>query len=195
VRARARYHEPPSTVAPPPLPKSGVLDVIRIIASYSCSYRLKLQSALACCWSSLRSIRIDTYAIAWLVRYRGPRCCCWVCLAGMVVWSLIGADELDPARQEGHVGFGPTVRQVMGYFEFGISPRMPNFGESRINLAKNCRLQTDTLDKQPVPSIYFVVKVQVSTVQVWKQVHGHDKCKTHPNLETRDRVIISYHWL
>jgi hypothetical protein len=88
-----------------------------------------------------------------------------------------------------------SANGLQNAFEFGISPGMPNFGEFCINLAKNCRLQTDTLDKQPVPSIYFVVKLQVSTVQVWKQVHGHDKCRTHPNLETSDRVITSSDWL
>ena len=31
----------------------------------------------------------------------------------MVCWSLIGADELDPTKQEDHAGFGPAARQVM----------------------------------------------------------------------------------
>ena len=36
-------------------------------------------------------------------------------LASMMVcsWPLIGADELDPTKQEDHAGFGPAARQVM----------------------------------------------------------------------------------
>jgi hypothetical protein len=32
-------------------------------------------------------------------------------LATMVVWSLIGTDELDPAKQEGRAGFGPATKE------------------------------------------------------------------------------------
>ena len=31
----------------------------------------------------------------------------------MVCWLLIGADELDRAKQEDHAGFGPATRQLM----------------------------------------------------------------------------------
>jgi hypothetical protein len=31
----------------------------------------------------------------------------------MMVWSLVGADELDLAKQQDHAGFGPAARQVV----------------------------------------------------------------------------------
>ena len=34
-------------------------------------------------------------------------------LASMMVWSLVGADELDLAKQQDRVGFGPAARQVV----------------------------------------------------------------------------------
>jgi hypothetical protein len=34
-------------------------------------------------------------------------------LASMMVWSLVGADELDSTKQEDRAGFGPAARQVV----------------------------------------------------------------------------------
>jgi hypothetical protein len=34
-------------------------------------------------------------------------------LASMMVWSLVGADELDLAKQQDRAGFGPAARQVV----------------------------------------------------------------------------------
>ena len=34
-------------------------------------------------------------------------------LASMMVWLLVGADELDLAKQQDRAGFGPAARQVV----------------------------------------------------------------------------------
>jgi hypothetical protein len=51
-------------------------------------------------------------------------------LASMMVWSLVGADELDLAKQQDRAGFGPATRQVVD-------------AQALQSVGARCRVETD----------------------------------------------------
>ena len=50
--------------------------------------------------------------------------------SSMMVWSLVGADELDLAKQQDRAGFGPAARQVVD-------------AQALQSVGERCRVETD----------------------------------------------------
>ena len=74
-------------------------------------------------------------------------------LASMMVWSLVGADELDLAKQHDRAGFGPAARQVVD-------------AQALQSVGARCRAETDAAVAAAVAVADAAVVVAVGDVVV-----------------------------
>ena len=81
-------------------------------------------------------------------------------LASMMVWLLVGADELDLAKQQDRAGFGPAARQVVD-------------AQALQSVGARCRAETDAgiaVHHRPPPQTESGVASRHASYGAWLSV-------------------------